>query len=203
MSRHGDVRRRLLRGATALLIAGGLAGPGLVAAQDAAPTAETEITVNVAEAQGTIDVRWANPAITFLTSEGANPTLDASHPEAAVSALFPVTVDDQRPPGTSRDYTLALLCPDLVAAGGAIIPASALSISVQDATQLPKGATGIIANGTSCGSSVPLFSVPAKSGKNTTTFTLVLSTTLPASTAPGTYSGTFTLSILMGGASAP
>jgi hypothetical protein len=192
MSRHRDFGQRLLRGAAAvvLLIAGSIAAPGLASAQQEAPTAETEIIVNVAAA-GSFDVGWTSSEVTFLTDAGSAPSLDATQASVHVSATFSITVTDSRPKGQRSPYSVTLRCPDLVAAGGATLPASALTI--ESVNGLPTNATTTVAAGMPCGSSLTIYAVADKAEAVNATITLVIGTTLPSTTAAGSYSGTFIL----------
>lgn len=198
MSRHGDVRRRLLRGATALLIAGGLAGPGLAAAQDVAPTAETEIIVSVTN-EGSLAVSWVSTDIMFL-ADGANPSLDASNAAPHITATLAIAIADTRADGNRPGYTIALHASDLVAAGGGTIGAA--SLQVESITGVPETATGAPI-GSTLGGQVILLTVPDGAPAVTATIDLVVGTTLAPDTATGTYTGTFTFDVLASAATAP
>lgn len=192
MSAYRDLRRRILRGTTALLIAGSLTGPAFAHAQDEAPTAETEIVVSVTN-EGSLAVAWANPTMAFL-ADGANPSLTAGEAMPHIAATLSLAVTDTRADGNRPGYTIVLHASDLTTESGATIPAAGLQ--VESVTGAPASATGVTAPGATFSGPVTVLTVPDGAGAITATIDLVVGTTLAPDTAAGTYSGTFTFDVL-------
>lgn len=193
MSAFRVLRRQLLRGSVAvvLLIAGGVAGPGLASAQQEAPTAETEIIVNVSDA-GTLDVAWASRDVAFL-ADGSSPTLDATNTTAHITTTLSFTIADTRSDGNRPGYTIVLHASDLTTGSGATIPAS--SLMVEAVTGVPSGATGVTPGSTLAGPTT-IVTVANGSAAVNGTIDIVVGTTLGPETSAGTYSGAFTFDVL-------
>lgn len=199
MSACRVLRRRALRGTAALLIAGSLAGPGLVSAQTEAPTAETEIVVSVTN-EGSLAVAWGSTNIAFL-ADGANPSLTAGNATPHITATLSLAIADTRADGDRAGYTIVLHATDLTNEAGATIAAS--SLQVESVTGTPAVAVGSASPGASFANPLTVLTIPDGAPAVNATVDLVLGTTLDPQTSEGTYTGTFTFDILPGTETAP